>query len=68
MQAVQRRCLGGTFEDCEQRGWLAHLLEFQITNEGSALRLLHVVGEVCVLQAEVNCALHALVALGQLLG
>ena len=34
-----------------QAKWLAHLLEFEITNEGSALHLLHVVGEVCVLQA-----------------
>ncbi len=43
---------------------MAHLINLEVGAVGGALHLLHVVGEVGVLQAEVDCALHALVALG----
>ncbi len=44
-----------------------HLLDLEITTVRSALNFLHVVGKVRVLQAQVDSALHTLVALGQLL-
>jgi len=45
-----------------------HLVDLKVAGVGCALDLLHLFGEVGVLQAEVNGALHALVALGQLGG
>ena len=50
-----------------QASGVADLIDLKITTVRSALYLLHVVSKVSVLQAEVDRALHALVALGQLL-
>ena len=50
------------------RARATRLLDLEITTVGGALNFLHVVCKVCVLQAQVDSAFHALVALGQLLG
>ena len=45
----------------------ADLIDLKITTVRCALYLLHIVSKVRMLQAQVDRALHALVALGQLL-